>query len=104
MWQEELQKLKRQSRESASVERAVVTTPGAAVPAWTIKVLSLNSYNVYNVQMVEIAEAGVSPAPIGNNMQAYNLAESFTSAGNVSAGTYAVMWRVGKDYVFYVQT
>ena len=100
--QEELAKLKRRQKDSERPERAVVTATGTVPPAWAIKVLSLNSYNVYNVQLVDISSPGVPPSPVAGSLKAYNLAESFTSNGSLSAGTYAVMWRVGKNYVFNV--
>ena len=100
--QEELAKLKRRQKNSERPERAVVTATGTVPPAWAIKVLSLDGYNVYNIQLVEIVSPGVSPSPVTGSLKAYNLAESFTSNGSLSAGTYAVMWRVGKSYVFNV--
>ena len=100
--QEELAKLKRRQRDSERPERAVVTATGTVPPAWAIKVLSLDSYNVYDVQLVDIKLPGVPPSPVTGSLKAYNLAESFTSNGSLSAGTYAVMWRVGKNYVFNV--
>ena len=100
--QEELAKLKRRQRNNERPERAVVTATGTVPPAWAIKVLSLDSYNVYNVQLVDISLPGVPPSPVTGSLKAYNLAESFTSNGSLSAGTYAVMWRVGKSYVFNV--
>jgi len=84
-------------------EISVVTSPGARVAAWTVKVKSLLSYNVYNVRAVEISEPGSLPVEIGGQMQAVNLAESFLEDGQLLAGTYAAMFRVGDKNVFYVQ-
>ena len=66
--------------------------------------MSLSEKNVYNVEQICLAGAGVSPSVLaGTNTQATNLAEPFTSDGTLSAGTYAVMWRVAGSNVFYVQ-
>jgi len=82
-------------------EVSVVTSPGARAAAWAVKVKSHSSYNVYNVRAVVIGNAGSLPAEIGGQMQAVNLAESFLQQGQLSAGTYVVMFRVGEKYVFY---
>ncbi len=82
-------------------EVSVVTSPGARAAAWTVKVKSHSSYNVYNVRAVVIGDAGSLPAEIGGQMQAVNLAESFLEDGQLSAGTYVIMFRVGEKYVFY---
>ena len=84
-------------------EISVVASPGARVAAWAVKIKSLSSYNVYNVRAVEIGEAGSLPVEIGGQMQAVNLAESFLEDGQLSAGTYAVMSRVGDKNIFYAQ-
>jgi len=83
-------------------EISVVTSPGARVAAWTVKVKSLSSYNVYNVRVIEIGAPGSLPVEIGGQMQAVNLAESFLEDGQLSAGIYAAMFRVGDKNVFYV--
>jgi len=82
-------------------ENSDVTSPGARTTAWAAKVKSLSSYNVYNVRAVEISQAGSEPVEIGDQMKAYNLAESFTSTGSLSAGTYVVMHKIGDKNVFY---
>ena len=95
--------LGRLSREGSqgSGEIAVVTSPGARTAEWAIKVKSNSSYNIYNVVAVVIGEPGSQPSEIGQQMQAVNLAESFTQQGTVPADTYAVMFRVGDKNVFY---
>jgi len=98
--QEILERLSRQGSEGTG-ETSVVTSPGARAAAWAVKVKSLLSYNVYNVRAVVIGDAGTLPVEIGAQMQAVNLAESFMQQGQVSAGTYAVMSRVGDKNVFY---
>ena len=84
-------------------EVAVVTSPGARAAAWAVKVKSNSSYNVYNVAAVVINDVGLEPTEIGQQMQAVNLAESFTQTGTLPAGTYAVMTRVGNKNVFHVK-
>jgi hypothetical protein len=84
-------------------EIAVVTSPGARVAAWAVKVKSNSSYNVYNVVAVVINDAGSEPTEIGQQTKAVNLAESFTQTGTLPAGTYAVMARVGDKNVFHVK-
>ena len=99
--QEVLERLCRKSPEETG-EITVVTSPGARASAWAVKIKSLSSYNVYNVRAVEIGDPGSLPVEIGGQMQAVNLAESFQETGQLSAGTYAVMSRVGGKNVFYV--
>ncbi len=82
-------------------EVSVVTSPGARAAAWAVKVKSNFSYNVYNVVAVVIGDAGTIPVEIGQQMQAVNLAESFTEQGTLPAGIYAAMFRVGDKNVFY---
>ena len=98
--QEILERLSRQGSQETR-EISVVTSPGARTAAWAVKVKNLSSYNVYNVRAVEIGDAGSLPVEIGGQMQAVNVAESFLEDGQLSAGTYVIMFRVGKKYVFY---
>ncbi len=102
---DERQILERLSRERSqgAAEIAVVTSPGARAAAWAVKVKSLSSYNVYNVIAVVINNAGSIPTEIGQQMQAVNLAESFTQPGTLPAGTYAVMTRVGDKNIFHAK-
>ncbi len=99
--QQVLERLAREGSQRTS-EISVVTSPGARAAAWAVKVKSLSSYNVYNVRAIEIGDAGSLPVEIGGQMQAVNLAESFLQTGQLSAGTYAVMFRVGEENVFCV--
>lgn len=98
--QQELGRLGRSGSQVVS-EAAIVTSPGARAEAWAVEVKSLSSHNVYNVCAVEIGDAGSLPIEIGNEIQAYNLAESFTATGSLSAGTYALMCRLGSKNIFY---
>jgi len=100
-----LQMLDRLCREGSqgAGEIAVVTSPGARTAAWAVKVKSNSSYNVYNVIAVVIGDAGSEPSEIGQQMQAVNLAESFTQQGALPADTYAIMAHVGGKNVFYAE-
>jgi len=95
-----LERLARAGSQDAG-EVSIVASPGARVPVWAVKVESLSAYNVYNVRAVEIGDAGSLPVAVGGQMRAVNLAEPFLEAGQLSAGTFAVMSRVGSKNVFY---
>lgn len=82
-------------------ENSAVVSPGARVAAWAVKVTSHEAYNVYKVRAVVIGDLGSIPVEIGEPMEATNLAESFLSEGTLSAGTYALLCRVGDRNVFY---
>lgn len=101
--QEQLSRLTRSAAAVNQGEQNRVTRTGAAPPAWVVKVESLVEYNIYQIQQVSLSAPGASPAPITGGIQAVNIAESFTSPGTISTGTYAVMWRVGDKNVFYVK-
>ncbi len=100
--QQVLERLARQGSEQIQ-EISVVTSPGARTAAWAVKVKSNSSYNFYNVVAVVIGDAGSIPVEIGQQSLAVNLAESFQQQGTLSAGTYAVMFRVGDKNVFHVK-
>jgi hypothetical protein len=101
---ESRQILLRLARERAQqkFETLFVTSPGARVAAWAIKVISHYSYNIYNVRAVQIGGPGTSPVALGENVQAINIGEPFLEEGQLAAGSYAVMFRVGDKNVFYV--
>jgi hypothetical protein len=82
-------------------DTTMVTSPGAGTIAWSVKIKSNSSYNLYNVITVVISDVGTEPAEIGQQTQAFNLAESFSQQGALEAGTYVVMFRVGGKNVFY---
>lgn len=86
---------------AATQETSVVTSPGARTAVWAVKVKSNSSYNLYNVRVVEIGQPGSAPTELGSEMQAFNLAESFTETGGLSADTFVVMCKVGNKNVFY---
>lgn len=100
--QQVLERLCRAGSQGTS-EIAIVTSPGARTAAWAVKVKSNSSYNVYNVIAVVIGNAGSLPVEIGQQMQAVNLAESFTQQGTLPADTYAAMFRVGDKNIFYAE-
>jgi len=97
------QTVERLAREDVTSERerSVVACPGARVGGWPVKVAGHVSYNVYNVRAVVLGGAGDTPSEIGSQMEAFNLAESFTTAGSLATGTYVVMVRVGSKNCLY---
>lgn len=97
-----LERLTRQGSQGTD-EIAVVTSPGTRTAAWAVKIKSNSSYNVYNVIAVIITAPGLEPSEIGQQVEAVNLAESFTQQGTLPAGTYAAMSRVGNKNVFYAK-
>jgi hypothetical protein len=84
-------------------EVSIVTAPGDKAAAWAVKIKSNSSHNVYNVVAVVIGDAGSIPVEIGQQTQAVNLAEPYQQQGTLTAGTFAVMFRVGDKNVFYVE-
>jgi hypothetical protein len=87
----------------AGAESAVVTSAGAKAAAMAAKIKGLSSYNFYRVRVIEIGDAGSLPVEIGDEFEAVNLAESFLSQGQLSAGATVVVCRVGSSNVFYVK-
>ena len=98
--QQELEGLGRKSPLQIA-EKSILVSAGMGAGSFAAKVKSLSSYNVYNVCIVEIIGAGFEPSEIGQNIQAYNLAESFTTTGSLAVGTYVVVARVGGKNIFY---
>ena len=98
--QETLERLSRWGDDRIN-EVSIVASTGARVSAWAVKVKSLSEYNIYNVRTVEISSPGWEPTEIGQETQAFNLAEAFDQSGQLSIGTYVVMFRVGEHNVFY---
>jgi hypothetical protein len=99
--QQFLQRLARQG--PGQQETSIVTSPGACATAWAVKIKSNVSYNVYNVKAVMVGAPGTLPVEIGQETQAVNLAEPFLEQGTLSAGTFAVMSRVGDSNIFYAK-
>lgn len=86
---------------AGGLKTSVAVLAGGGSAGWTVKVKSRSSYNIYNVQTVVIGDAGSEPVEAGSQMQAINLAESFVQDGQLSAGTFVLMLRVGDKNVFY---
>jgi hypothetical protein len=82
-------------------EVSLVAGAGSSTGAWAVKIKSHVAYNVYRVQAVILDEPGTVPQEFGNEMEAVNLAEPFLNVGALSAGTYALMFRVGNGNAFY---
>ncbi len=82
-------------------ESAFVTSAGGKIVGFVAEVVSKYDYNYYNVRTVEVDIIGTDPTIIGNQVRAVNVAESFTSQGNLPAGSYVIIFRVGDKYVFY---
>jgi hypothetical protein len=89
--------------EAGPGEVARVASVGGGSAAFAAKVKRHYSYNVYAVRMVEILAAGQTPAEIGGELKATNLAEDFSQQGQLPDGTYIVMHRVGDKNVFYAE-
>lgn len=82
-------------------ETSAIVSPGGNASVWAIKVKSHVQDNIYMVRAVTIEATGATPTEFGEQMEATNLAESFQSPGTVSAGTHAIMCRLGEKNVFY---
>jgi len=96
----ELERLARQSSKEMR-EVSVVGSPGTKALAFAAKIKGLSSYNIYNISLVELNSPGSEPTEVGSQMQAVNLAESFTANGQLVAGTYVAVLRVGGKNIFY---
>jgi len=84
-------------------EVSTVVSPGSRQSVFSAVVKSQQQYNFYNVRRVETGEPGSIPSEIGDSVAAVNLAESFTQQGQLTAGTYIVLVKVGSKYVFYAE-
>ena len=80
-----------------------LTSAGGGTMAFAAKVKSNFSYNIYKVRMVEMLSAGEPPVEIGNEMNAVNLAESFTQPGQLAVGGYVLVFTVGDKNIFYAK-
>jgi hypothetical protein len=83
-------------------ETSAVISSGAGTGAWAVRITSHVTHNVYIVRRVLIEEVGLPPTEVGEQMEAFNLAESFEGTGSLTSGAYAVMHRVGDKNVFSV--
>jgi hypothetical protein len=80
-----------------------LTSAGGGTTAFAAKVESNYLCNVYKVCMVEMLSSGEPPIEIGNEMNAVNLAESFTQPGHLAVGEYVLVFTVGEKNVFYAK-
>lgn len=101
---ESRQNLERLARSGLDLtERAVAASPGSRAQVLAVKIKSLSSYNAYNVCAIEIGLEGSLPIEVGGEFKAFNLAESFTQQGQLQAGSFVVISRVGDKNVFYAK-
>jgi hypothetical protein len=99
---EQQQVIERLLRESSGLnENAFVTSAGGKAIGFVAKVISKYNYNHYNVRAVEVGTAGTIPIVVGQEIRAVNVAESFYSQGNLAAGKYVIMFKIGDYYCFY---
>lgn len=99
---EQQQLIERLGRSSEGLnENAFVTSAGGRITGFVAKVISKNDYNHYNVKAVELNPSGIPPSTIGREVVAVNVAESFIYQGNLAAGSYVIMFKMGEYYCFY---
>jgi hypothetical protein len=82
-------------------ENAVVSSAGGKLAGFVAKVIQRQEYNYYTVKAVDIDCVGDFPTVIGNEITAVNVAESFIAQGNLPAGRYVIIFRIGNVYAFY---
>ena len=80
-------------------EKSMVTSPGARDSVCVVQVVGHVTYNKYVVQPVYVPAVG-SPYAISEVVEAVNIAEDFLGSGQLSAGCYAIMHRIGESNVF----
>jgi hypothetical protein len=80
-----------------------VTCAGGGSAVFAAKVKGNYSYNIYRVRVVEILTAGQTPAEIGSEMKATNLAERFTQQGQLAVGKYVLVCTTGNKNIFYAE-
>ncbi len=98
--QQVLQRLSQEIWQQNQEAYTVSSSSGENV-IWVIKVISHYDYNVYNVIKVIVGVVGAGPTETGIQIKATNVAESFLQQGQLSSGTYAVMFRIGDKNIFY---
>jgi hypothetical protein len=84
-------------------ETTILNSPGSVVAVYAAKIQENYSYNVYNVIKTVIGEPGSEPVSMGEDVQALNLAESFSQQGTLASDTYVIIFRIGNRYVFYAE-
>ena len=80
-----------------------LTAAGGGSAAFAAKIKSNYAYNVYMVRLVEILAEGFTPAEIGNEMKATNLAEPFNQQGQLPADKYVLVCMAGDKNVFFAE-
>ncbi|MGB8226282.1 MAG: hypothetical protein WCE45_05385 [Sedimentisphaerales bacterium] len=99
---EQQQFIERLSRQSTGLnESAFVTSAGGRTIGFVAKVISKFNYNHYNVKAVEVDGAGSIPTVVGSQVEAVNVAEPFLSQGNLPAGSFVIIFKIGEYYCFY---
>ena len=100
---ESRQIVERFARKITAGENSFLVSAGGSAFAAAAKIKGLLSYNIYNVTAVEIGEAGTLPVEFGEEFEAMNLAESFLQAGELEAGKFVLVSRLGNKNVFYAE-
>ena len=86
-----------------AAEGSFLVSAGGVTVVVAAKIKELLAYNVYIVRAVELGETGTLPAEYGAEFEAVNLAESFLSQGQLSAGAIVLVCRAGSKNVFYAK-
>jgi len=81
-----------------------VASAGGGAAAFVAKVKSSYAFNVYKIRVVEILAEGQTPAELGSELKATNIAEDFTQQGQLAAGKYVLVCTTGDKNVFYAET
>lgn len=101
--QNQQQLIEQLSRSSGGVnESSFVTLTGGKATGFVARVISKYDRNHYYVRIVEVGILGSVPIAMGDEFIAVNVAESFTAQGNLPAGTYVIIFKIGNYYCFYV--
>ncbi len=82
-------------------ESSFVTSAGGKTAGFVAIIISKYDHNHYYVRIVEVGNAGSIPVAVGDEFIAVNVAESFTAQGNLPAGTYVIICKIGNYYCFY---
>ncbi len=85
---------------SGQKENAIVISPSNKASTVAAVIKSLSEYNSYNVKAVIIEMVGLEPFEVGLEFIATNLAESFMTAGQLTAGTYIIVTKTGGQNIF----
>ena len=99
------QVLQRFAREESAGQKEIysVSSTGQNPEVWIGKIIGLDSYNLYNVERVVPIGVGIAPLGLVDNIQAINVAESFTQQGQLATGVYVLVFKISEKNVFYAQ-